>query len=92
MSAVPGPRIGNVHGGLCGEVAMKPRRLYCLVTAVLLGAVAVAHLLRVVYGLEVRVGEASFPMALSVLGVAAAGGLSLWGFLLAFAEGEGPSN
>lgn len=71
---------------------MKPHKLYCLVTAVLLGVVAVAHLLRVVYGLQVRVGEASFPMALSVLGAAAAGGLSLWGFLLAFAEGEGPSN
>lgn len=71
---------------------MKPHRLYCLVTAVLLGLVAVAHLLRVVYGLEVRVGEASIPMALSVLGVAASGGLSLWGFLLALAEGKGPSD
>jgi hypothetical protein len=71
---------------------MKPQRLYCFVTAVLLAVVAVAHLLRVVYGLEVRVGEASFPMALSVLGLAAAGGLSLWGFLLAFARGQGPSD
>lgn len=67
---------------------MKGERIYCLVTAVLLGVVALAHLLRVVYGLEVRVGEASFPMVLSVVGLIVAGALSLWGFLLAFSGGK----
>ncbi|MEW5763567.1 MAG: hypothetical protein ACOYXN_03740 [Acidobacteriota bacterium] len=61
---------------------MDSKRLYFLITAVLLGLVALAHLLRVVYGLEVRVGQGSFPLWLSAAGFVGAGFLSAWGFLL----------
>jgi hypothetical protein len=62
---------------------MDTKRLYVLITAILLGIVALIHLLRVVYGLEVRVGQGNFPVWLSAAGFVGAGILSAWGFLLA---------
>ncbi len=61
---------------------MDTKRLYFLITATLLGLVALAHLLRVVYGLEVRVGQGNLPLWLSAAGFVGAGVLSAWGFVL----------
>lgn len=52
---------------------MKPATKFAVV---LLSLVAVAHLLRLIFGLEVLVGSWAAPMWISVLGVLVPGGLA----------------
>ena len=64
-------------------------RTYCLVSGVLLAAVALAHLLRVVYGTSVTVDEYSVPMFLSWVGFVVPGCLAFWAFRVV-RESSGP--
>lgn len=58
-------------------------RLYCRVTALLFALVAVAHVLRLAYGLSIRVDETSVPMLASWVASVVPGALAIWGFRLA---------
>ena len=58
-------------------------RTYLVVSAVLFGAVALAHLLRLIYGWPVQIGAEGVPLWLSVIGLVVAGGLCAWAFVLA---------
>lgn len=53
---------------------------YRPVSGLVFAAVAVAHAVRAVRALPVHIGDASFPVWLSWVVVAAAGALSLWAF------------
>lgn len=57
-------------------------RAYLVVTAILFGAVALAHLLRLVYGWPVQLGAEVVPMWISVIGLLVAGGLCIWALAL----------
>ena len=58
-------------------------RPYCLVSGMLFIAVAVAHLLRGIFGLSLTVDTYDVPMYLSWLAVVVTGGLAVWAFRLA---------
>jgi hypothetical protein len=53
---------------------------YCVVSGVLFSLVALAHLLRVVYGMSVTVDEFSIPMFLSWFGFVIPACLAFWAF------------
>ncbi len=53
---------------------------YLVISGVIFGLVAIAHLARLVYHLPIRVGDWIAPMWPSWAGLAAAGILSLWAF------------
>lgn len=55
---------------------------YCVVSGVLFSLVALAHLLRVVYGMSVQVDEFVVPMFVSWVGFAIPAALSFWAFRL----------
>jgi len=55
-------------------------KTYCLVSGVLFTLVAIAHLLRIVNGLPVQVGEFNVPMAASWIGLVVPAALALWAF------------
>jgi len=58
-------------------------RTYLVVSRVLFGAVALLHLLRLIYGWPVQIGAEVVPMWISVIGLVVAGGLCIWAFALA---------
>ena len=58
-------------------------RSYIVVTGVLFGAVALAHLLRLIYASPVQIGSEGVPMWISVIGLVVAGALCVWAFALA---------
>jgi hypothetical protein len=58
-------------------------RGYLVVSGVLFGAVALLHLLRLIYGWPAAVGTMSMPLWVSAVGLVVAGGLCLWAFALA---------
>ena len=58
-------------------------RAYLVVSGVLLGAVALAHLLRLIYGWTVQIGAEVVPLWISVIGGVVAGGLCVWALVLA---------
>ena len=58
------------------------RNTYMTVTATLLLAVAIAHLLRIILGWQVEIGGLSIPFWVSWLAVLAAGALAYFGFTL----------
>lgn len=58
-------------------------RSYLRVSGILFGAVALAHLLRLIYAWPVQLGTAAVPMWISVIGFVVAGALSAWAFALA---------
>ncbi len=58
-------------------------RGYLVVTGLLFGAVALAHLLRLIYASPVQIAAEVVPMWISVIGLVVAGGLCIWGFALA---------
>jgi hypothetical protein len=58
-------------------------RTYLLVTGVLFGVVALAHLLRLALGWPVQIGELAVPLWISVIGALVPGCLSVWAFNLA---------
>jgi hypothetical protein len=66
---------------------------YCLVTAVIFGAVALLHLLRAVYRWPVIVEAWRVPLWVSWLAIPVAAALCIWGFWMGSLEGgprEGP--
>ena len=55
---------------------------YCLVSGVLFALVALAHLLRIVYGLPVQVDEYAVPMLVSWVGFVVPAALAIWAYRL----------
>ena len=53
---------------------------YCVVSGVLFSLVALAHLLRIVYGMSVQVDEFLVPMFVSWVGFIVPAGLGFWAF------------
>jgi hypothetical protein len=57
-------------------------RTYLLVSGIVFGAVALAHLLRLIFGWPVQLGTEVVPMWISIIGVVLAGALCGWAFAL----------
>jgi hypothetical protein len=55
-------------------------KTYCVVSGVLFALVALAHLLRLVYGLPVQIDEFPVPMFISWAGFIVPALLSFWAF------------
>ena len=55
---------------------MTRSRPFTLLAAIVLGVVALAHLLRVVAGWQVTIAECSIPQWVSIVAIAVTGGLS----------------
>jgi len=55
-------------------------RRYCLISGVLFSLVALAHLLRIVYGMSIQVDEYVVPMIVSWIGLVVPAGLAVWAF------------
>jgi len=55
---------------------------YCVVSGVLFSLVALAHLLRIVFGMPVQVDEFDVPMLVSWVGLIVPAGLAFWAFRL----------
>ncbi|MBU2678083.1 MAG: hypothetical protein KJP16_13480 [Gammaproteobacteria bacterium] len=55
---------------------------YCVVSGVFFFLVAVAHLLRIIYGMPVQVDEYAVPMNVSWFAVIVPGALAYWAFRL----------
>jgi hypothetical protein len=53
---------------------------YCAVSGVLFTLVAIAHLLRIIYGLSIQVGDYAVPMLVSWVGLVVPAGLAFWAF------------
>jgi hypothetical protein len=57
-------------------------RNYLVISAVVFGAVAFVHLLRLIFGWPAQVGELAVPLWLSVAGMLVPGGLCIWALVL----------
>ena len=57
-------------------------RAYLVISGVLFGAVAVLHLLRLLYGWPAQVGAVAMPLWVSIIGLIVAAVLCLWAFAL----------
>jgi hypothetical protein len=55
-------------------------RRYCTISGVLFSLVALAHLLRIVYGMAIQVDDYVVPMFVSWIGLAVPAGLAVWAF------------
>lgn len=55
-------------------------RNYCVVSGVLFSLVALAHLLRILYGMSIQVDEYAVPMFASWMGLIVPAGLAFWAF------------
>ncbi len=55
-------------------------RKYCVVSGVIFSLVALAHLLRIVYGMSVQVDDFAVPMSVSWMGLFVTAGLAFWAF------------
>lgn len=55
-------------------------RRYCIISGVLFSLVALAHLLRIVYGMSIHVDEYVVPMVVSWVGLVVPAGLAVWAF------------
>lgn len=53
---------------------------YCVVSGVLFALVALAHLLRIVYGMSVQVDDYVVPMMVSWVALIVSGALAVWAF------------
>lgn len=58
------------------------RKEYCVVSGTLFALVALAHLLRIVYGMPVLVDDLVVPMLVSWIGLIVPGVLAVWAFRL----------
>jgi hypothetical protein len=61
---------------------------YCVVSGILFSLVALAHLLRIVFGMAVQVDAYAVPMTLSWVGLIVPGALALWAFRIGLAKNE----
>ena len=59
---------------------------YCVVSGALFSLVALAHLLRIAFGLAVQVDAYTVPMALSWVGFVVPGALAIWAFRIGLAK------
>ena len=55
-------------------------RRYCTISGVLFSLVALAHLLRIVYGMTIQIDEYVVPMFVSWIALAVPAGLAVWAF------------
>lgn len=55
---------------------------YCVVSGILFLLVALAHLLRIVFGVPIQVDEFDVPMLVSWVGLIVPAGLAFWAFRL----------
>jgi len=55
---------------------------YCVVSGALFALVALAHLLRIVYGMSIQVDEFVVPMLVSWIGFIVPAALAVWAFRL----------
>ena len=55
-------------------------RTYCVVSGALFALVALAHLLRILYGMPMTVDVYDVPMIVSWFGLVVPAGLALWAF------------
>lgn len=55
-------------------------RAYCLTSGVLFTLVALAHLMRIVYDLPIRVEDVEIPMLVSWIGLIVPAALAIWAF------------
>ncbi len=62
---------------------------YCVLSGVLFALVALAHLLRILYGMSVQVDELEIPMFVSWIGLVVPGTLAVWAFRISRAPGAG---
>ena len=62
-------------------------RNYLVISAVVFGAVAFVHLLRLIFGWPAQVGELAIPLWISVAGLLLPGALCVWA--LALVRGRG---
>lgn len=53
---------------------------YCVVSGVLFALVALAHLLRIVYGMSIQVDDVVVPMMVSWIGFIVPASLAAWAF------------
>lgn len=53
---------------------------YCIISGTLFSLVALAHLLRIVYGMSVQIDEFAVPMLVSWVGLIVPGVLAVWAF------------
>ena len=58
-------------------------KTYCAVSGVLFSLVALGHLLRIVYGMQVVVDDFQVPMYVSYAGLLVPAGLAFWAFRIA---------
>jgi hypothetical protein len=64
-------------------------RNYCIISGVLFFMVALAHLLRIIYGMSVQVDNAAIPMLVSWIGLIVTAALSTWALRLYRDPGSG---
>ncbi len=62
-------------------------REYCIISGVLFTLVALAHMLRIAYGMVVQVDGFAVPMLVSWVGLVVPGGLAFWAFRLSGGRG-----
>lgn len=55
-------------------------RTYCVVSGVLFSLVALAHLLRIAYGMSIQVDDYVVPMFVSWIALIVPGALAVWAF------------
>ena len=55
---------------------------YCVVSGVVFSLVALAHLLRIVYGMSIQIDDFAVPMLASWIGLMVPAGLAFWAFRL----------
>jgi hypothetical protein len=55
---------------------------YCTISGTLFALVALAHLLRIIYGMSVQVDNYAVPMLASWIGLVVPAGLAIWAFRL----------
>jgi hypothetical protein len=58
---------------------------YCVVSGTLFSLVALAHLLRIAFGVAVQIDGCVVPMGLSWIGLVVPGALAIWAFRIALA-------
>jgi len=59
---------------------------YCVVSGILFALVAIAHLLRIVYGMTIQVDEFVVPMLVSWFGLIVPAVLAFWAFRISTAR------
>lgn len=55
-------------------------KMYCVVSGVLFSLVALAHLLRIAYGVTIQVDDYAVPMLVSWIALIVPGALAVWAF------------